>query len=712
MLIPESMSRVVIVGTKARMQDAIDALYAEQAIHVIDHTTGDDGMSIGAPCASTSKASERLLKVRAMEKELGIAKKAKTAQSSVEDLRTQIESGSVEGVEGEVLKAVDARNDLNQKITELNSKKRTLELLQRLPLTLDMYSGYHSLAVMVGTTTVDAGPALKDLAYAECFTDFSKKDRGIAAVFVQKEAKEQAAGALAECGFVEMSVPVTTEKVKPADALVKLNADIEECSEKMKAADLALGVLKAKYMSFLKGTDEELAIEIEKGSLPLRVAVSKYSYVIDAWVPTVKVDRIKADLETKLGNDVYVEFEETRTRKLAEENDEEPRFKNVPTKQHSGKITKEFEYATSLVSVPKYQEIDPTMLIMIFLPLFFGYMVGDCGYAIPFIILGAYGLKVTHNKDWRSIAVVLFFGGIWAFIFGFLFYGEALGMHFIGGEYVSGVWTWNKSHVAVGGTAVTWDWILGVRFPDWFAGLLPVVDEGAGIGKLEDVSFLLKLAVYIGIIHLLIGHFCGLINIKMQHGSKAAFMGKGGVIITFIAMVAFCWTLTEMMFHKVPMEGTLLTIMVISIVFLVIGVAINSKHEGMMAVMDLPGIIGNILSYTRLAAIAMSKAGMALAFNYIVFGMMMPTKVVDGITMFDPSSSVGMVIFAIIIFCFLHLVVWTLAILSGGLHALRLQYVELMTKFFEGNGIKFAPLRELRKKTFFSAKADNNVKEV
>ncbi|MBQ1463129.1 MAG: hypothetical protein IIZ24_02995, partial [Candidatus Methanomethylophilus sp.] len=56
-------------------------------------------------------------------------------------------------------------------------------------------------------------------------------------------------------------------------------------------------------------------------------------------------------------------------------------------------------------------------------------------------------------------------------------------------------------------------------------------------------------------------------------------------------------------------------------------------------------------------------------------------------------------------------VVWTLGILSAGLHALRLQFVELMMRFYEGGGESFAPLQEVRTKTFFS-KNTNNIKEV
>lgn len=723
MLLPESMSRIVVAGTKSRMEDAIEAFYSVGSLHVIDHTTGDDGLSIGSPTPSTSKASERLLKVRAMEKELGITNKTSTADVAVEDVRKQISAGDVESVEREVLEAVDARNDLTQKITELNARKQNLETLERLSLPLDLYSGYNSLAVLVGTTVAD--PTALSIEGAEVFADYRKKKGGVVAVFVRKESAGNAAAALADYGFAEIQVPQGPKGLTPAEALKKVDADIAAATERLEAANTSLDALRSKHMSFLKGTDEELAIEVEKGSVPLRVAVSRYSYVVDAWVPTAKVDAVKAGLEQKLGDDVYVEFQETRGRKLADSEAAEPRFSKVPTRQKNGKIVSEFEYATSLVSIPRYQEIDPTVLIAIFLPLFFGYMVGDLGYAIPFIILGAYGLKKTRHKDWRSIALALFFGGIWAAIFGLFFYGEFLGMHFIGGHYDDvGAWHWHEDSVALGGTSVTWDWIFGQQFPEWFANMMPSFDHAArthhGVGKLMEVGFLLKLAVYIGIVHLAIGYLCGFYNHMIQENGREAFFAKGGLIISFFGMIAFCYALTNAMMASGGADWGLLTdggatcvVFILSIILLAIGTGIGIKGEGAMgAIMALPEFLGQILSYTRLAAIAMSKAGMALAFNYICIGMILPTMAVidaagDKITVLDPTANIALTIIGILLLAFLHLVIWTLAILSGGLHALRLQFVELMTRFFDGNGIAFSPLREIRKKTFFSSKNAN-----
>lgn len=687
MSLPESMSRIVIVGAKSHIDEVIEAMYDVKAIHLIDHTVGaDEGFALGTPRPYSPKASERLLKVRAMEKGLGITRKMKTEAISEDEIKSQISSDSVEIVEAELTAVFDKRNDLNQRITELNATKKNLELLSDIPVDLEMYSGYRSIFSAVGTVAEDPTSQLSGLD-CEVFTSFDKKKGNVVAAFAKVADKDKVMSVLSECGFSEISVPNDTGSASAA--LIRTDREIEAAGAELENVSKELESLLDKHKDFLSASDEELSIEIQKGEIPVRIANSEYTFVIDAWVPAAEADSVKTDIESKVEG-VYVEVQETRGRKLEESESAEPRFKDAPTKFNNGAVVKEFEYPTKLVSVPKYQEIDPSILIAIFLPMFFGLMVGDVGYSIPFIILGAYGLKVTHHKDWRAIATVLFFGGIWAFIFGFFFFGECLGMHFVGEGHIEGVeWTWERIFTE----------IFNVENFD-LASVFTFLPFDVGVGKLHEVGFLLKLSVYIGIVHLMIGYLCALYNKSIQHSFKHGFMEKGGWIFGFIGLVLVCYALAMVLIYSDDFGiNDVLPFLAIGIVFIVIEVAMNIKHEGIQAVLELPGIIGNILSYTRLAAIGMSKAGMALAFNYIAIEMI-------GLGL----GGVAGFIIGLILFAFMHLMIWTLAILSAGLHGLRLQFVELMAKFFEGGGVEYAPLKIKRVKTVSTK--DKAIKEI
>lgn len=673
MSLPESMSRVVIVGNKSRLDETVESLFKIGVVHLIDYTNdSDEGFTIGAPLSYSSEASERLLKLRAAEKDLSIRPKKVKTKELYSDIEAKISSGEIENVEKIVLDSVDARNKVAQKITELETKKADLAVLSKLPLKLEDYSGYESIAVFVGTVKDDCSAKISAVPGCEVFVSVSKDDVRIPiAVFVKISEKEKVSAILSEHAYVELNVPEGTGV--PAEVMAQTEAEIAANEKTQEECIAKIAELSEQYKSFIAASDDYLSDKVQKGETPLRIATTEYSFVIDAWVPKSDRAMLENELKAQFGDSILVDCqEEERSRSLHDEEHAEPRFKTAPTKFNNGVYAKHYEYPVSLISVPKYQEIDPSFVISIFFPLFFGFMVGDLAYAIPFICLGAYGLKYAKSKDFRAIATVFFYGGIWAAVFGFFFFGEMLGMHFAGAYDPM--------------TNITWEHLLGITLPDWFTSLMVENGTHHGVSKISShtVGFLLKASVYVGIIHLFISYFIGFLNVNRQEGFKLAMLEKGGWMFSLVGVTVVCYAVTQILFNGEDLVGGLLVTLIVGIVLLLAGVIICFPKEKMQAILDLPGIAGNILSYTRLAAIGMSKAGMALAFNYISIGILAPLGVVGAI-------------FGCVVFVIGHLMIWFLAIISAGLHGLRLQYVESMNKFYVGGGTLYAPLKTVSK---------------
>ena len=275
MSLPESMSRIVIVGAKSHIDDAIQVIYDVGSIHLIDHTVGaDEGFSLGTSRPYSPKASERLLKVRAMEKGLGITPKVKFNPIPEAEIKSQISSDSVETVEAEVNAVFDRRNDLNQRITELSATKRNLEILSRLPIDLELYSGYRSIFSMVGTVADDPSTDLVN-ADVEVFSSFDKKEGNVIAVFARNEVRDKVQSILAEHGFSEIVIPegITGSPSAALTAIARELFFLDECLEKTGAEkDGRIRLVNDDAWGFMRAADEPYDVIVNdafSGNRPL-----------------------------------------------------------------------------------------------------------------------------------------------------------------------------------------------------------------------------------------------------------------------------------------------------------------------------------------------------------------------------------------------------------------------------------------------------------
>ncbi len=696
MLLPEPMSRILVIGTRKRLPDAIDLLYGLENVHVIDFETGEEGFTLGAPLPEASDASRKLLKLRSAEKDLEIDADSYSGAVPVSQVRSELDV-SIAKLDDEVMVALESRNAKQLRLSEAQSRLAQLEPYRSIPLDVEMYRGYDNLEVLAGNVRSDPEPALEK-ALGGQYEMFAAKGGSFVVLFVSAKHVEEAQRILAESGFIE--VPLPTGVGLPGDAAAALDNEIAKASEELDVANKEIARLNESYTPTIVASDEYLSIMVEKAELPLRMGATAHSFILEAWVPTSSYEAVTAAFASKFGDAVHLELLENKGREEHHADEGEikmeggldtaeavslPMKEEPPVKLEHGRNTGRFEFFVKLLSTPRYNEIDPTITVAIFFPMFFGLMVGDVGYGLPFIVLGLLGLKRCKSAEWRGISTMLFYGGIWAVFFGLFLFGDMMGIEFTHAPHAK--------ELVEGWATPTWATLLGIDIPHT---LFTIGGFDVNLGyftKLGSVQILLYGSLWIGIAHLLTGLALGFYNMMLRHGLKAAILEKLSWILVFIGFACLLPVVIDVLIrgNDISFSDPLL---LAGIGLFVVGMLMALKGEGGSALIEMPEVMSNTLSYTRLIAIGMSKAGMALAFNYISLGLIAGIGTAAGAT-----SNPVMLIAALLIFVVGHLMIFMLAILSAGLHGIRLQYVELFKKFYEGGGVDFDPLKIRRKHT-------------
>ena len=132
---------------------------------------------------------------------------------------------------------------------------------------------------------------------------------------------------------------------------------------------------------------------------------------------------------------------------------------------------------------------------------------------------------------------------------------------------------------------------------------------------------------------------------------------------------------------------------ILGTVMLLTGVA-GIAQDNILELTELPTVLSHVLSYTRLAAVGLSSVAIAMVTNYIAIGLIIEPALND-------LSLIGIVVivFGIVVFLLGHTLNTVLGLVGGGLHSIRLHYVEFFTKFYLGGGKKYNPFGMIRRFT-------------
>ena len=744
MLRPKRMSRVSVTGSKRVMEKTVETVHDLNLVHVTDYDNSWEGFSPGDPVEGSDEVSRKLVTVRALESTLGVTDDDAGRVRILDDEELDEE---LERTRTRVNELDDRRSELEDELRDIDERIETARPVAELGIDLDLLSGYDSLSTAVGEGDADElRAALGSADEIDAFELFEADE--YVAVFVAPDVDVE--DALAGTPFTRYEVPdpEDTEGATSPDAYIdRLESRRGEIESKLEGVENELEDLKHEVADFLLAAEEKLSVEAQKREAPLSFATTENAFVSEGWIPSERFTDLAEALESSVGDHVEVEELERADYRDREfvgghggtdrdageqgvgepvaadggggaevrsdggyaENDRAMSNGEPPIEQDNPKGVRPFELLTQAVGKPKYTELDPTVVLFLTFPLMFGFMIGDIGYGLIHTGIGYYLMRNFESDTFDDLGKIAAAAGISTFVFGIL-YGEVFGLHLDTLPLVSEVY----GHAIIE---------KGLSGPEWAEAWFVVT-------------------ALFGLFHLNLAWTFEFIEEYTFHGLRAALEEVGGWLLALNGLWLFVFTRpptrveegeTEFLGPKpdliyrvfdtgpeaaislgfggvpglfdvgVPGVGTVPFMELVGVGLAVVGLtllAIGPTHE----LVEAHQVLAHTLSYLRIAAVLLAKAGMAFAVNLLFFGayedsegfhfLLTKAKAPEGAELMFPGlmhGGAGALLAGVLVLVVGHLVVLVLGITSAGIQSVRLEYFEFFSKFYEDGGEDYSP---------------------
>lgn len=460
---------------------------------------------------------------------------------------------------------------------------------------------------------------------------FQSRDMTCIVLFTPLAQKAMAEEALRNLGFAKPMSPTSHTPKEKSQRLKKKSQELYKKSEDAKAQIISY----ADKREDIKNTQDYFRIRADKYNVISQLDQTKHVFVVSGYIPEEDCKALEEMCERIAC--CYVEFGEVDPNE-------------APVKLKNNKFTEPAQGIVSMYSTPSHTDVDPTPILAFFFYFFFGMMFSDAGYGLVMILAIGIVLKVFKpDKKMRNNLKLFQYCGvstiIWGFIFGSIF-GDAPATFY-------NIFT---------GADITMKQLL-----PW-----PTLDPQ------KDALLLMVVSIAFGLVHILIGMGCKFYICWKQKDYMAALFDTG---LWMLMLVGFAVLAVGMITTEVVMliGAGIAIACAIGLVLTqgrgkkgIVGKAIG----GLASLYDITSYISDLLSYSRLLALGLTTGVMAQVFNMLA-------------TML--GTSIPGIIFMIVIFVVGHLVTIGLNALGSYVHTMRLQYVEMFSKFYEGGGKPFEP---------------------
>lgn len=662
-----------MAGSKDVISPVVEKLHELRLLHIVNYNGNQPEFELGKPIGKAKEYSEDLIKLRSATRYLDIKNKAPDKTYPESQVLSEMDN-LLNNVGAEVTATFERITAIEAEVKSKQDQVKALTPLSVLPLPLDAYYGYDSLATFVGTaaTPVDADVA-RVSPVNEIYTG-TAKNATLVAIFVPADKAGDVSAVLSEHGFSETSVPKLEGNVD--SAIATLEGSIKSLEGEMAPLQKKLADMKKQYEDLMLATDEYLSMQTRKTEAPLRFAETANAFVIDGYVPSDQFARLKSELESAAGGRLEVQLIADK-----EADDLVEKGEDVPTKMDNPSLARPYELVTRLFAIPEYKEFDPSLLIFVFFPIMFGMILGDVGYGVMTLLVLIMLKKRFRTEGWQQLINIVMIGSVWSIIFG-VFYGEIFGPLGLWGR-IMGQLPEHELELAKEAGLYFGEGVYGSLGRLGPLGIFPM-DRLAS----NAVLLLIGTSIFIGVIHCSVGSILGILT-ELNYGEKKHAYFERLPVMLF--QVFFAIALLGLVMGQMIMVYLGAVVIVVSIVMMVMG------PEGAMGLAHVPSYVSNLISYLRILAIGLASVGLAYAANQLAFYVIMP--MLSGGAKDSSEFTIPAIIVGVLVLLVVHFINFLLGILSPFMHPLRLHYVEMFTKFYSahGGGVEYSPFGHVRR---------------
>lgn len=346
---------------------------------------------------------------------------------------------------------------------------------------------------------------------------------------------------------------ITREHFKgiPKEVIAEIDGKMKTLTDERAELYQGLAQTSENWRRSLQSIRELLLIERERAEVHSWLAKTEWVTAIEGWVATKKAAMVVHEIERCSSGMAAVQVSEP----------DEPAGK-LPVALDNPGLLKHFELLTKLYAPPKYDEVDPTVLIFPSFLFYFGLMITDAMYGLMTLIFGVMILRGGGRFQplFKSAGMLLTLGGAVTLLLGAM----------------TGGW--------FGNLAIQY---LGMGFLNNLIILNPMV----------DVSQFLLFSLGVGLFHLNLGIVVGIIKDLRRRDIPSAL--KHVWIFFFELALGFYYLHLETpaLFFMIPAALLLLY-----------------SAKGMF-LFGITGLLGDTLSYARLMALGLVSFGLAVAIN-------------------------------------------------------------------------------------------------